>query len=127
MKRLSKKDIEDWIAHHEAALSATQTKLCVPIIERIYRKMLLGITFAPIKIDGQLICDGHHRFVAACLADFPLQRVPTASTSATKVTDWPAVMFDEDDWDTPAKIAMLNEQDADYNNLSVEELIALIG
>ncbi len=60
MEKLSKKVIEDWIANNEPELSATHKKLCVPIIERIYRKMLVGIAFAPIKVEGRLICDGHH-------------------------------------------------------------------
>jgi hypothetical protein len=41
-------------------------------------------------------------------------------TSATKVIGWDDLEFDENDWDTPAKIAYLNELDASYNNLSVE-------
>jgi hypothetical protein len=38
------------------------------------------------------------------------------------MTDWNAVVFDDEDWDTEAKIKMLNEQDARFNNMSIEEI-----
>ena len=29
-------------------------------------------------------------------------------------------------WDTAAKIKMLNQQDADYNNITIEEMLELL-
>jgi hypothetical protein len=51
---------------------------------------------------------------------FPLDTVLSNSTSATKMVTWDLVEFDLQDWDTPAKIAHLNELDARYNGLEVE-------
>lgn len=52
--------------------------------------------------------------------NFELGRVSSNSTSATKMIAWDLVEFDEQDWDTPAKISHLNELDARYNGLELE-------
>ena len=88
--------------------------------------MRFGIKFSEIKVEGNLICDGHHRYVASLLAKLPIESAPYTSTSATEVIDWKSVVFVEDDWDTPEKIDMLNEQDAHFNNISIEALVELV-
>ena len=40
--------------------------------------------------------------------------------------NWKDVKLDFNDWDTPSKILMLNELDAKFNNMSLEELVLLI-
>ncbi len=52
--------------------------------------------------------------------------IPGSNTSTTKSVNWKSVSFDEDDWDTPAKIDMLNEQDARFNNIPVEKVVELL-
>lgn len=88
--------------------------------------MSSGIKFSGIKVENRLICDGHHRYIASILADFPLERIPGNTTSATTRVHWESVTFENEDWDTPAKINMLNEQDADYNNITIEEIFELL-
>ena len=46
--------------------------------------------------------------------------------SATLVTKWSEVMLVLDDWDTEAKIKMLNEIDASFNGMAVELLTELL-
>lgn len=88
--------------------------------------MCAGIQFASIKVDSQLICDGHHRYIASLLANFHLERIPGSVTSATTIVLWELVSFEEEDWDTPVKINMLHKQDADYNNIPIEKILALM-
>jgi len=88
--------------------------------------MSAGIKFTGIKVENSLICDGHHRYIASILAKFPLERIPGSTTAATTTVDWKSVTFEEEDWDTPAKINMLNEQDAKYNNIPVEQIVELL-
>lgn len=88
--------------------------------------MSAGIKFAGINVDSNMICDGHHRYVASVLADFPLEQYSGKRTAATSVIDWNFVVFEEEDWDTNAKIQMLNEEDAKYNSMSVEEIRQLL-
>lgn len=116
----------NFISQNEIELSSTHPKLCLPVINRIYKKMTAGIKFSGIKVEDTLICDGHHRFLASLLANFPLERVPSKKTSATKIVDWKSVIFEEEDWDTSAKVKMLNEQDAAYNNIPMEKMVELL-
>jgi ParB-like chromosome segregation protein Spo0J len=88
--------------------------------------MSVGIKFNEIKIVDDLIIDGHHRFLAALLANTKLETIPSSKTSATIVYDWNNIVFDVNDWDTEAKILMLNEQDADNNNITLKEIIELL-
>lgn len=60
MEKITADIIKDLIYEKDIELSSTHKKLSVPIINRIYRKMLAGIKFADIKVDNNLICDGHH-------------------------------------------------------------------
>ena len=118
--------MDRFISSNEPELRCTQSKLCLPIIDRIYRKLLHGVKFSAIKVDDNLICDGHHRYLAACLANVTIERIPYSRTLATVAVDWSSVVFIEEDWDTAAKVEMLNEQDARYNNMSVQKLVELL-
>lgn len=107
-------------------LKSTHQRLCLPIIHRIYKKMLLGIKFPSIKIYDDLIIDGHHRYLASLLAGKTLETSPTGKSSATIVTKWSEVILISDDWDTVAKIQMLNIIDANFNGMDVNDLSELI-
>ncbi len=126
MDKITKEIIIEFIRNNEIELSSTQTKLCLPVIDRIFKKMSAGIKFSGIKVENNLICDGHHRYIASILANFPLERIQGSVTSATMVVNWKYVTFKEEDWDTPAKIKMLNEQDAEFNNIPMEKIVELL-
>lgn len=126
MKSVTKEIIVEFIRKNQIELSSTHAKLCLPIINRIFKKMSAGIKFSAIKVENNLICDGHHRYIASIFANFLLERVPGNITSATTIVPWDSVYFEEEEWDTPAKIKMLNEKDADYNNIEIEKIIELL-
>ena len=126
LEKITIKSVQKFLAENEVDLSCSHAKLCFPVIDRIYRKMLHGISFSGIKVDGDLICDGHHRYVASLMANVPIERIPSNKTNATIVYDWKTVDFLEEEWDTPAKIKMLNQQDAEFNNISIDTLVALL-
>lgn len=88
--------------------------------------MSAGILFSGIKVENNLICDGHHRYIASLLANFPLEISPGNITSATVEVAWESVIFELEDWDTAAKIYMLNEQDAVFNNIPIQSMIELL-
>jgi len=92
------------------------------IIQRLFKKMLIGIKFSSIKVCGDLIIDGHHRYLASRLAKFNLENVTTLKPSSIEVIDWISIEYTDIDWDTPAKIKMLNEEDARFNNMTSDEL-----
>lgn len=111
---------------NDFTLKSTHDRLCVPIIFRIYKKMLLGIKFPSIKINGDSIIDGHHRYLASLLAAKTLETSPTGKSSAAIVTKWSEVVLISEDWDTVAKIHMLNVIDANYNGIGVDDLTELL-
>jgi len=88
--------------------------------------MLANIKFPPIKVVGNFICDGHHRYVASLFAKYQLERISWVSTSVTTLIDWKTVSFDNSDWDTAEEVYLRNKQDADYNNISFEKIIELL-
>lgn len=126
MQKVTKEAIEALIHENEIELSSTHAKLCVPVIDRLFRKMLAGIKFSAIKVDNNMICDGHHRYLASLFANYAIERIPGISTSATTLVDWRLVVFEEQDWDTEAEVNRFNEQDAAYNNIPIDKLVELL-
>lgn len=88
--------------------------------------MSIGVKFPSIKVDDNIIIDGHHRYLASLLAGKTLNIVPSIKTSATIVNGWNAVTLDTEDWDTDAKIRMLNEEDAKYNGIETDKISELL-
>jgi hypothetical protein len=84
-----------------------------------------GVKFDDIKVCDTLIIDGHHRYVSSLLANSKLNEVKSSKTSATIEYDWVEVKFVEEEWDTPEKIKILNELDAEFNNMTIEEIIEM--
>lgn len=125
MSEINKEIILKAIEESDYILFSTHSKLCLPIIKRIYKKMINGIKFDDIKICNKLIIDGHHRYISSLLANIKLEEVKSSKTSATIEYKWSAVEFVEEEWDTEDKILLLNELDASYNNLTLEKIIEI--
>ncbi len=123
---LTKELITDFIKKNQIELSPTQSKMSLPIINRIFKKMSAGLKFSGIKIERNCICDGHHRYIASLFSNFPIERLPGIISPSVATIDWESVEFEYEDWDTPAKIKLLNEQDAVFNKISIEKIIDLL-
>jgi hypothetical protein len=122
---ITKKSIEHYLTEHAPELKPTQTKLCIPIIQRICAKMLAGIKFEEIKICDDLLIDGHHRYISALLTGYEIGQVNSQKTSATDIGAWQTIEFSNDDWDTVEHIAILNQRDAAYNKIDLKILTKL--
>ena len=120
MPKITSGFIKTFAASGDIPFFATQPKLSIPIIFRMCQKMSHGIKFDDIKVCDNLVIDGHHRYFSALIMQFDIGKVLSNKTSATKSIAWDVVEFDEEDWDTPARIAHLNELDAKYNGLEIE-------
>ena len=125
MEKISVEFILSAIEKSNCTLISTHKKLCLPIISRIYKKMIYGIKFDDIKVHDNLIIDGHHRYVSSLLANFTLNTVKSSKTSATIDYDWKDVEFVEEEWDTDFKINQLNQLDAEFNNVTLAEIIKI--
>jgi hypothetical protein len=126
LEQISIEIVLELVKQSNVDLKSTHERLCFPVIKRLYNKMKIGIKFSGIKVDGDLIIDGHHRYLASLLAGVCLETLPSNRTSATKVTEWDVVEFVEEDWDTEAKILLLNKIDAEYNGITLEKLNELL-
>lgn len=120
---LNKEDLLAYFKVNNPEFLATHNRLCIPIINRIYKKMKRGIRFDDIKVCDGLIIDGHHRYVSSLLADRSIGTVVSSKTSATTLHNWIDIDFVEEKWDTADKIYYLNELDALHNGISLEEII----
>ncbi len=126
MKLIDKATILQSIEKSDHIMITTHNKLSLPIIRRIYKKMINGIKFDDIKVCGICIIDGHHRFVSSILAEIKLDEAKSSKTKATIEYKWEDVDFVEEEWDTPEEIRRLNELDAKFNNLPIEKINEII-
>jgi len=126
MIEITSEEIKKYITSTEIVLVSTHHKLSIPVIKRIYKKMVNGIKFDDIKICGNLVIDGHHRYISSLLAEIEIGKIKSLKSSATKECKWNDIEFDENDWDTISKIQYLNQRDAEYNHVDIETINDII-
>lgn len=126
MKTITQAIIQDCLKNRNLELKSTQHQLSLPIINRMYRKMINGIKFSEIQIHENLIIDGHHRYISAQLANQEIQSRPSNRNSYTRIYEWENVNFVDEEWDTARKIQLFNKLDAAYNQISVEQIDQMI-
>lgn len=122
MKEITEKYIKEFLKNEKFELLPSHKKLSLCIINRIYKKMIHGILFEPIKVNEDLIIDGHHKYVSSKLAGYKVDFTSYPKSVASVKYEWEEVQFSDEEWDTKYKIKYLNELDAKYNNLTIEEI-----
>ncbi len=74
---VTKEKVEKLIANGQCRLLPSQTEICISIVNRIYRKMKVGIQFSEIQVHEELvIVNGHHRYIASMLTGKQISGVP---------------------------------------------------
>lgn len=117
--------INKFIKENELEFISTHNKLSLPVINRIYTKMKNGIKFEDIKVNGNFIIDGHHRYISSKLAEIKIGKMNYPKSSATIEYSWNTIKFVNEEWDTIDKIQYLNELDAEYNDIPLEKMIEI--
>lgn len=109
-------------------LKPNQQKISLPIISRMCKKMQRDLKFRPIYVSKEnKIIDGHHRYISSIISNFKLEVITDyPSPSEPNSFEWDLVDFVVDDWDSPSKVKMLNELDARYNNMKIEDVESII-
>lgn len=125
---LNKELILSKLLEQEEVLTSKQSKISLPILIRICKKMEHNLKFQPIWVSSNnTIIEGHHRYLGSILTGYNLDYIPDyPMPKSTNLITWNEVEFVEDDWDTPYKIKMLNEEDPKYNGLTVLEVEEII-
>ncbi len=90
MKVFSFEQVRLFLDQHCSEIKPSQTRILYPVIERITRKMQLGIEFKPILIDvdHQLIVDGHHRYLSKNLLEKEINHVAWTKSPSTETFQW---------------------------------------
>lgn len=110
----------------ELTLTSTHSRLSFPIIERMYKKMCIKLPFLDIQVVDGAIINGHHRYLAALLADYELGRCKGIRTAAKHDFDWKVVTLEDHDWNDPQVVNSFHIMDAEYLGISLEELLKRI-
>lgn len=119
-------EINKLIEDDQLEFLCSQRSISLPIINRMYHKMRLGIKFPEIKVYNNIIIDGHHRYLASKIASIDLQKINFTEVNNLKSKGWQELLFDETDWDTPEQILKHIQTDAQYNKISIEKLLSLL-
>ncbi len=104
-------------------LTATQPGICLPMLQRIYKKMKVGIEFEDIRVNDSRIVDGHHRYVCSKLLNIDIginNNYPIPSTSENH--EWEVLVIDEHDYEIDEEIHQHNVRDAEINGVDIEFL-----
>jgi len=122
---ITEKMIKDYFEQNECPLQPIQKCICLPVINRMVKKMQHDIKFADILVHEGLIVNGHHRYIASIFAGIKIGQSEGGKPNRM-VTDWKSIGIDTEDWDTPAKLLKINQDDADFNELSLEAVVAIV-
>ena len=125
MTEITEATIKYFLEENKLKYLPTHNKLSLPIINRIYKKMLYDIKFEIVKVNGNIIVDGHHRYISSELAKKEIEKTSYPKSLATIEYSWNDVQFVDKEWDTAYRILDLNKLDAKYNDLSLERIIEI--
>lgn len=123
MANISDELIRSLLKNKNNILVPTQTKISLPIVNRLVNKMEIGLTFTGISIVENYIIDGHHRFIASIVSNTHLEFIQGTKPSEINIYEWNDIIFEELDWDSTYKVKEFDKQDAQFNNLTLEELL----
>ena len=126
MKLISIDELKAFLKSGEFKFIPTQSKLCLPIIQRIHYKMKLGIDFESISVHESLIVNGHHRYISSLLAGIETEIKPWALPADTLHYNWENIELDENDWESIYTIGQHNKRDAQRTGHSIEIFDILI-
>lgn len=122
MQEINLKNVIDLLNSGTLELVATQEELCLPILQRIYKKMKIGIKFDNIRVKDFRIVDGHHRYVCSVLSKTEVGKNSWAISSSATNCNWTAVNINEDDYEDAEMIRMHNIRDAELNDVDISIL-----
>jgi len=122
MREISLKNVRDLLDSGSLELVATQVEICFPILQRIYKKMKLGITFDNIRVNGSRIVDGHHRYICSILSEIEIGKNVWPIPSTAVNFSWDEVIINEDDYENAEMILKHNIRDAELNDVDISVL-----
>lgn len=120
MDDINLKTVEDLLKSDSLELVATNQKaINFPILQRIYKKMQLGIKFDNIRVNGSRIVNGHHRYICSILSEteIGIDEWPIGSTAVDN--EWSCFVVVEDDYEDEDQVIEHNKRDAEINGVDI--------
>jgi hypothetical protein len=109
VNKLTPDDVKLFLFENQLDFQSTHRKVCFPILHRIYDKLMMGYRFDPIKTEGTVIIDGHHRYICMKLLELDIETVPWTKSFSTEITLWQNVEVVVADWETADQIEWHNK------------------
>lgn len=101
MHEITYEEVKLFIETNSLKFRPGQNKISYPIIARIHRRLQEGHHFSNIKVQNNVINDGHHRFISLSLLSMNVScDLAGENTSKQKPFDWKDVQLDFSDYDT---------------------------
>ncbi|NER13529.1 hypothetical protein GWK08_08785 [Leptobacterium flavescens] len=126
MQEITLEDIRSLLDSGSLELIAIQREVCLPILQRIYRKMKFGIKFENIRVNNSRIVDGHHRYICSILSNIEIGINDWPISSTVVNYSWNEVIINEEDYESQEMILEHNNRDAELNNVDVSVLNDLV-
>ena len=83
----------------QSPLKPRQGAISQPKVQKALDKLHDGSKPSPIKVDGDVIVDGHHREIAGQIFGQAPERTPWKKPPSSVAKDWKDVIIDLIDWD----------------------------
>lgn len=99
MEEISHTYVQKYIEENQFDLLPTQQKISFPMIERYYRMLKKGERPLAIKIAGDTIVDGHHRYISGHIFGEIPEKSEWILPKANEVRKWNMVTVASEDFD----------------------------
>lgn len=84
----------------DAPLKIQQKSVSIPVIQNYVDRVLLGETnLLKIKVDGDIIVDGNHRYITSRITGIDVDIQDWIGRNPDKVISWTDVILDSFDWE----------------------------
>lgn len=109
MAKITKAEIENFLAQATFDLKPGQGAISFPIIERIHRRLQLGKRFSSIKVHEGIITDGHHRYICMSILGLEIETSKGGKNPSAEGFEWKKLNVEINDYDTEADIQRYEE------------------
>lgn len=109
MAKITKAEIDFFLAVTNLELKPGQGAISFPIIERIHRRLQLGKRFSSIKVHEGIITDGHHRYICMSILGLEIETSKGGKNPSAEGFEWKKLNVEVKDYDTEADIQRYEE------------------
>lgn len=105
MPEITIQEVKDFLLKNNFPLKPNQKEVSFPVIKRIHTRLQKGKTFSPIKVSGDKIIEGHHRFICLTILGIDVEEIAGGNNLSTKSDfQWTEVSVVTKDYDSEEEI-----------------------